>query len=535
MKTKLLLVDGKDNYFFTFRVKPGPRDLFANLIKISTPSNFHASNLALSTGMGQFHGKRLRSRTGGQLPVVVYKSQNRGKSQGKSGVARMVCYLVSDWKSNKVSPRIPIETIRKKWSYTSCPMYFDDVKSDKFINKLSEGFDDGEAYETAEGIFPKRAEVFFSANYFAMDEEATSDSERTCDRLSVIPFQGWEFMPASEFSRRQNLFRSVVESEVRPTEFVIGEIGNFINSSEFKEKSEEFAQWLYDKAEVIKIRTLLTNYAGFYAIHWKVFQIFQVEWENLGHSWEGFLEWSERVHIPFMVVQHMEKDHAIHSIRRYFNGLMEFVSVLCETDIQKFMRIVSSEKTKSKYALALHNDKKYPDLQRMGFVKLMDLRSHLPSVGGLWNDSTYATFLRNEVDDLDTTKYDKASMVAKRAVLVPINVFTSAQKMKLCDLTGQKEYYSLADFETPSGVEDIANSTQASGGDIRLALSDVSSIHVRDSETMAEISLHEEIFQDEDDEESGQEISELEEETDLDEAEKYPCSIAVKLSILWQH
>ena len=56
-------------------------------------------------------------------------------------------------------------------------MYFDDVdKSDKFINKLSEGFDDGEAYETAEGIFPKRAEVFFSANYFAIDEEATSDS-----------------------------------------------------------------------------------------------------------------------------------------------------------------------------------------------------------------------------------------------------------------------------------------------------------------------------------------------------------------------
>ena len=178
----------------------------------------------------------------------------------------MVCYLVSDWKSNKVSPRIPIETITKKWSYTSCPMYFDDVKSDKFINKLSEGFDDGEAYETAEGIFPKRAEVFFSANYFAMDEEATSDSERTCDRLSVIPFQEWEFMPASEFSRRQNLFRSVVESEVRPTEFVIGEIGNFINSSEFKEKSEEFAQWLYDKAEVIKIRTLLTNWVLCYSL-----------------------------------------------------------------------------------------------------------------------------------------------------------------------------------------------------------------------------------------------------------------------------
>ena len=46
---------------------------------------------------------------------------------------------------------------------------------------------------------------------------------------------------------------------------------------------------------------------------------------------------------------------------------------------------------------------------------------------------------------------------------------------------------------------------------------------------MAEISLHEEIFQDEEDEESGQEKSESEEETGLDEAEKYPCSICGKV------
>ena len=117
-----------------YRVKHGPRDLFTNLIKVSTPDNFHPCNLALSAGMGQFHGQRLRSLCGGQCPVVVYKSANKGKSQGKSGVARMVCYLVSDW-SNKLSAKLSAETIKKKCSFTSCPIYFDDVKKGSCQNK----------------------------------------------------------------------------------------------------------------------------------------------------------------------------------------------------------------------------------------------------------------------------------------------------------------------------------------------------------------------------------------------------------------
>ena len=185
----------------------------------------------------------MRDLTGGQFPVVVYKSINRGKS----GVARLVSYLASDWKTNKLRPKLSTETIKKKCSFTSCPIYFDDVKKDTFIAGITEGFDDGDTYETAEGVFTRRAEVFFSANYFTMDEEATSDSERTCDRLSVIPFQEWGFMPAAEFSRRQSLFKSVVDCETKPTELVISELGDFINSPEFLVKREAFAQWLYDK------------------------------------------------------------------------------------------------------------------------------------------------------------------------------------------------------------------------------------------------------------------------------------------------
>ena len=33
------------------------------------------------------------------------------------------------------------------------PLYMDDVKDDKFLAKLTEGFDDGEVYETSEGEF----------------------------------------------------------------------------------------------------------------------------------------------------------------------------------------------------------------------------------------------------------------------------------------------------------------------------------------------------------------------------------------------
>ena len=529
-------------------MRPGSRDLFANVIKVSTPNNFFACNLAFAAGIGQFHGMRMRDLSGGQFPVVVYKSINRGKSQGKSGVARLGSYLTSDWKTNKLSPKLSTETIKKKCSFTTCPIYFDDVKKDTFIARITEGFDDGDTYETAEGVFPRRAEVFFSANYFSMDEEATSDSERTCDRLTVIPFQEWGFMPAAEFSRRQSLFKSVVDCETKPTELVIGELGDFINSQEFLVKREAFAQWLYDKAEVVKIRTLLVNYGSFIAINWKLHQIFETVWDDMGYTWEGFEEWVEVVLVPFLVSQHMEKDHAVHSLRRYVNGILNFAAGMSETEVQKFMRICTTKKTKDKHVLAIHPDKRYPDMKQLGYVKLTDVKKHLPSVGGLWDDSTYATLVRNEVDDLDTSSDDRSNMVAKRALFIPFTVFTSSQKMKICDITGQKEYYSLADSETPSGVEDVRNSTAATSGlQLRLALSDVSRINVPANETMNEVALTDDIFNSPEEEEDARvpdrpanmsiqrenyietDVEEDELEDELDETItdniEYPCSL----------
>ena len=74
----------------------------------------------------------------------------RGKSQGKSGVGCLIAKCTSDWSRNKISHRLKIETIKKRASFTTMPLYFDNVTDDKFLAKITEGFDDGEVYETAE-------------------------------------------------------------------------------------------------------------------------------------------------------------------------------------------------------------------------------------------------------------------------------------------------------------------------------------------------------------------------------------------------
>ena len=62
----------------------------------------------------------------------------------------MITKCVSDWTRNKVSHNLKIETIKKRLSFTTMPVYFDDIKDDKFLARITEGFDDGEVYETSE-------------------------------------------------------------------------------------------------------------------------------------------------------------------------------------------------------------------------------------------------------------------------------------------------------------------------------------------------------------------------------------------------
>ena len=92
----------------------------------------------------------MRQLTCGQLFLLCLKSLLRGKSQGKSSVGHLCMKLVSDWLTNKISYSLAMETIKKRASFTSFPLYLDDVKSDKVVAKLTEGYDDGEVYETRE-------------------------------------------------------------------------------------------------------------------------------------------------------------------------------------------------------------------------------------------------------------------------------------------------------------------------------------------------------------------------------------------------
>ena len=45
------------------------------------------------------------------------------------------------------------------------PLYFDDVTDDKFLSKITEGFDDGEVYETTE-VWLKHIWFYYKKGFF---------------------------------------------------------------------------------------------------------------------------------------------------------------------------------------------------------------------------------------------------------------------------------------------------------------------------------------------------------------------------------
>ena len=119
-----------------------------------------------------------------KIPLQIgLKSINKGKSQGKSSATRLVMKTVSCWKRNKLSYSLAPETIKKRLSQTSLPIIFDDVKSDKLLSKITEGFDDGEVYETKEvssslkklqgGCVREEKKIIFSWNMFVYQKSAS--------------------------------------------------------------------------------------------------------------------------------------------------------------------------------------------------------------------------------------------------------------------------------------------------------------------------------------------------------------------------
>ena len=120
---------------------------------------------------------------------LMLKSLNQGKSQGKSGVGKICMKATSCWSRNRMSARVKTEMIKRKASFTSMLLYFNDVKNDNFMSTLTEGFDEGDHYETVEREYKRRAEVMVSCNYIGCDEKRSSDGERMTDRISPYHFQ----------------------------------------------------------------------------------------------------------------------------------------------------------------------------------------------------------------------------------------------------------------------------------------------------------------------------------------------------------
>ena len=121
-----------------------------------------------------------------------------------------------------------------------------------------------------------------SANYFGFDDVSTIDGERTSDRICAIPFGEMGDMTSFEFASRQRQFKAVIDSNLRPTELVIGEIGDYILTEDFLEKRNEFAEWLLDTCGgTLKLRTLVTNYASFLSVLWKLHSTFENIWTEM--------------------------------------------------------------------------------------------------------------------------------------------------------------------------------------------------------------------------------------------------------------
>ena len=84
---------------------------------------------------------------------------------------------------------------------------------------------------SSQGEFVRRAEMIFSAKYFNLDKDSGSiGGDRILERISAIPFEEWNDVPAQEFASKQNLFEKVVYNPEKQTVLLIGEIGDFLRT-----------------------------------------------------------------------------------------------------------------------------------------------------------------------------------------------------------------------------------------------------------------------------------------------------------------
>ena len=143
----------------------GGRDVMNEILSVSTPDNIEACVSGIASAIGLFHSEVLRDVTGGQVSTVLLKSKDGGKSEGKTGVQQLGAKTCSCWQTHRISTLTSIQTLRKKASFTTLPLFLDDVNNDRRVAELTVGYDGGETYETKDGCYRQCAGFIISLNY----------------------------------------------------------------------------------------------------------------------------------------------------------------------------------------------------------------------------------------------------------------------------------------------------------------------------------------------------------------------------------
>ena len=445
------------------RWKPGGRELFCDLMRVHTPYNKVPYMLCLAAGLEMLHGGVVRAKTGGQLPLTFIKSSDSGngtgggKGQGKSGAAQAIGYLTGQAEV-MLSPTVSKQEIKKTTSATTLPQCLEDIKDQ---NKLAEvcawQYEEGQIYRTAQAQYRSKCEIFGTGNICKLDE---------ChgDRVRVITFDCWKTQNSHLYTERRARFTEVIKREERPTRFSIGEAGDFFRSQEYLSSRTEFAEYLQQLCEVVKIRTLEQGYAGLLATLTWIIQTFGA---NCPVTEEEMRQWTEEVWVEQIRRQHVEKGNARHSILRYLQGVIVLATDMPLTQIKKFLYISKTTKLPDcKFALCLFVDPKLP-LMTQNNVEVETVREHLLAHGGAIDKQAGGSkpgqglFVRDFVDDdeedVSVEATNKEQCTHKKCLLIPLNLLPDKTVMDFADLTGQQGDYTRfgADAGTPSVLSEL--------------------------------------------------------------------------------
>ena len=402
-----------------------------------------------------------RLRTGGQLPLTFIKSMDTdtggggGKGQGKSGAAQAIGYLTGNPEMT-LSPTVSKQEIKKTTSSTTLPQCLEDIKDSNKLSEICAWQYESQVYRTAAGQFQSKCEIYGTGNSCRLDE---------ChgDRARVITFRCWSAQQSHGFTERRARFTDVIRREERPTEFTIGEAGDFFRSDDYLSGRTEFAALLQELCQVVKMRTLEQGYAGLLSTLRFIIKTFGA---SCPVTEEEVLEWVKEVWVEQIRRQHVEKGNAIHCLLRFLHGVLELTDDMPVTQVKKFLRISTTTKLQDKFCLCLFPDPKLPLLTQKG-VELEIVRNHVLDQGGAIDrpgsggKPGQGLFVRDSVDDdeenvvVDAT--NKEQCTYKKCLLIPLSILPSKVIMDFADRTGQQEHYSLfgADIGTPSVLSEF--------------------------------------------------------------------------------